>query len=99
VFITIDGKAPLFLASGRQDGDVLDIVVQNRRDKHVAKRFFRKLPTGPRYVPRGIVTGTVKFREKISSSHKRKGGKRGKNTPARRPKWDGVAVWDRRLSR
>jgi len=39
-----------------QDGDVFDILVQPRRDKEAAKRFFRKLLKGLRYVPRLIVT-------------------------------------------
>ena len=29
-----------------QDGNVLDILVQSRRNKHAAKRFFRKLLKG-----------------------------------------------------
>ncbi len=39
-----------------QDGDVLDILVQSRRDKKAAKKFFRKLLKQLRYVPRVIVT-------------------------------------------
>ena len=39
-----------------QDGDVLDILVQTRRDKKAAKKFFRKLLKGLRYVPRVLVT-------------------------------------------
>ena len=43
-----------------QDGDVLDILVQSRRDKKVAKKFFRKLLKGLRYVPQVIVTDKLK---------------------------------------
>ena len=39
-----------------QDGNVLDILVQRRRDKQAAKQFFRKLLQGCRYVPRVIIT-------------------------------------------
>ena len=39
-----------------QHGDVLDILVQSRRNAKAAKRFFRKLLKGLRYVPRVIVT-------------------------------------------
>ena len=39
-----------------QDGDVLDILVQTRRDKKAAKKFFRKLLKGLRYVPRVLIT-------------------------------------------
>ena len=39
-----------------QDGHVLDILVQSRRNKKAAKRFFRKLLKGCQYVPRVIIT-------------------------------------------
>jgi len=38
----------------------LDILVQSRRDKKAAKKFFRKLLKGLRYVPRVIVTDKLK---------------------------------------
>ena len=43
-----------------QDGDVLDIMVQRKRDKKAAKRFFRKLLKGLRCVPRVIITDKLK---------------------------------------
>jgi putative transposase len=43
-----------------QDGDVLDILVQRRRDKKAAKTFFRKLLKGLTYVPRVIITDKLK---------------------------------------
>jgi putative transposase len=43
-----------------QDGNILDILVQRRRDKAVAKKFIRKLLKGCRYVPRVIVTDQLK---------------------------------------
>jgi putative transposase len=39
---------------------VLDILVQRRRDKRAAKKFFRKLLKGSSYVPRVIVTDKLK---------------------------------------
>jgi putative transposase len=54
---------PLPLAGRRavdQDGDVLDILVQSRRDKKAAKKFFRKLLKGLRYVPRVIITDKLR---------------------------------------
>jgi putative transposase len=39
-----------------QYGNVLDILVQRRRDKNAAKKFFRKLLKGLQYVPRVIIT-------------------------------------------
>ncbi len=37
-------------------GNVLDILVQSRRNKAAAKKFFRKLLKGCEYVPRVIIT-------------------------------------------
>jgi putative transposase len=39
---------------------VLDILVQSRRHKKAAKKFFRKLLKGLRYVPRVIITDKLK---------------------------------------
>ena len=39
-----------------QDGNVLDILVQSRRNKAAARKFFRKLRKGLRYVPRVLIT-------------------------------------------
>jgi putative transposase len=44
------------VAGGRSGSHVLDILVQRRRDKHAAKKFFRKLLKGCQYVPRVIIT-------------------------------------------
>ena len=60
VFITINGKRHYLWRAVDQDGDVLDILVQKRRDKQAAKRFFRKLLKGLRYAPRRIVTDKLR---------------------------------------
>ena len=39
-----------------QHGNVLDVLVQSRRNAKAAKRFFHKLLKGLRYVPRVLVT-------------------------------------------
>ena len=52
VFLKINGGLHYLWRAVDQDGDVLDILVQTRRDKKAAKRFFRKLLKGLRYVPR-----------------------------------------------
>jgi len=39
-----------------QDGTVLDILVQSRRNKVAAKKFFRKLLKGCAYAPRVLIT-------------------------------------------
>ena len=43
-----------------QDGNMLDILVQRRRDKRAAKKFFRKRLKGLTYVPRVLVTDKLK---------------------------------------
>jgi putative transposase len=43
-----------------QDGYGLDILVQSRRNKNAAKKFFRKLLKRLRYVPRVIITDKLK---------------------------------------
>lgn len=43
-----------------QEGHGLDILGQRGREKHAAKRFFRKLCKGCRYVPRVLITDKLK---------------------------------------
>jgi putative transposase len=56
VFLKINGRLHYLWRAVDQDGEVLDILVQSRRDKKAAKKFFRKLLKGLRYVPRVIIT-------------------------------------------
>jgi putative transposase len=56
VFLKINGRLHYLWRAVDQNGDILDILVQSRRDKKAAKKFFRKLLRGLRYVPRVIVT-------------------------------------------
>ncbi len=56
VFLTINGKTSYLWRAVDQDGNVLDILVQSRRNKAAAKKFFRKLLKGCQYVPRVIIT-------------------------------------------
>jgi putative transposase len=60
VFLTIHGERHYLWRAVDQDGNVLDILVQRRRDKHAAKKFFRKLLKGLTYVPRVIITDKLK---------------------------------------
>ena len=60
VFLTIKGERHYLWQAVDQDGTVLDILVQRRRDKQAAKKFFRKLLKGLTYVPRVIVTDKLK---------------------------------------
>jgi putative transposase len=43
-----------------KSGGIWDILVQSRRNKHAAKKFFRKLLKGLTYVPRVIITDKLK---------------------------------------
>jgi putative transposase len=60
VFITIRGERYYLWRAVDQDGDVIDILVQRRRDRHAAKRFFRKLLKGQGAAPRKIVTDKLR---------------------------------------
>jgi putative transposase len=60
VFLSINGQRSYLWRGVDQDGNVLDILVQRRRDKAAAKRFFRKLLKGLRYVPRVMITDQLK---------------------------------------
>ena len=60
VFIRIRGEQHYLWRAVDQDGNVLDILIQSRRNAAAATRFFRKLLKGWRYVPRVIVTDKLK---------------------------------------
>ncbi len=60
VFLNINGQQHYLWRAVDQDGNVLDILVQSRRNKRAANRFFRK-PGTPRvkgctYVPHVLIT-------------------------------------------
>ncbi len=56
VFLKINGKLHYLWRAVDQHGNVLDILVQSRRNKQAAKKFFRKLLKGCQYVPRVVIT-------------------------------------------
>lgn len=56
VFVNINGTLRYLWRAVDQHGNVLDVLVQSRRNTKAAKRFFRKLLKGLRYVPRVLVT-------------------------------------------
>ncbi|GHO61677.1 hypothetical protein KSC_005690 [Ktedonobacter sp. SOSP1-52] len=56
MFLTINEKRNYLWRAVDQHGNVLDILVQSRRNKQAAKKFFRKLLKGLEYVPRVIIT-------------------------------------------
>ena len=60
VFLRINGRVHYLWRAVDQEGEVLDILVQSRRDKRAAKKFFRKLLKGLQYVPWVIITDKLK---------------------------------------
>ena len=72
VFVQINGRRQYLWRAVDQDGNVLDILVQPRRDTKAAKRFFRKLLKRQCASPRVLVTDklrsyTVAHREVMPS--------------------------------
>jgi putative transposase len=60
VSLKINGRLHYLWRAVDQDGDGLDILVQSHRDQKAAKKFFRKLLKGLRYVPRVIITDKLR---------------------------------------
>ena len=60
VFLTINGRRHYLWRAVDQDGNVLDILVQPRRDAKAAKRFFRKLLKKQCACPRVLVTDKLR---------------------------------------
>jgi putative transposase len=46
LFVNIRGRQQYLWRAVDEDGDVIDILVQAKRDRHAAARFFRKLLKG-----------------------------------------------------
>ncbi|WP_405691534.1 IS6 family transposase [Streptomyces sp. NBC_00057] len=60
VFVKISGEQKYLWRAVDQDGNVLDILLQSRRDKAAAGRFFRRLMKKTRTVPRVVVTDKLR---------------------------------------
>jgi putative transposase len=60
VMLTIRGKKQVLWRAVDQDGNVLDILVQSRRNTKAAKQFFRTLLKGRQYVPQVIITAKLR---------------------------------------
>jgi putative transposase len=58
--ITINGERCYLWRAVDQDDNVLEILVQSRRNKKAAKKFFRKRLKGLQYVPRVVITDNLK---------------------------------------
>ncbi len=60
VFLKIDGKQQYLWRAVDQDGEVVDVFLQARRDAKAAKRFFKRLLNNHQGEPRKIVTDKLK---------------------------------------
>lgn len=58
--MTIQGQRQYLWRAVDQDGDVIDILVQPRRNRRAAERFFRKLLKGQGSEPRRLVTDKLR---------------------------------------
>jgi len=60
VFIRIDGKQHYLWRAVDQDGEIVDVFLQSRRDGSAAKRFFNRLLKAHQGQPRKIVTDKLR---------------------------------------
>jgi len=60
VFVTIQGRQQYLWRAVDRDGDVIDILVQSRRNRRVATRFFRTLLKGHGREPRRLITDKLR---------------------------------------
>ena len=60
VFVKIQGKQQYLWRAVDQDGEVIDVFLQKRRDGKAAKRFFKRLLKVHRSEPRKIVTDKLR---------------------------------------
>ena len=60
VFVNINGKQHYLWRAVDQDGEVVDVYLQSRRDGAAAKRFFRRLLKSHGGEPRKIVTDRLR---------------------------------------
>ena len=60
VFATIQGQRRYLWRAVDQDGDLLDILVQSRRDRRAAVRFLRNVLKGQGRLPRRLITDKLR---------------------------------------
>ncbi len=60
VFVKLDGKQHYLWRAVDQDGEVVDVFLQRRRDGKAAKRFLKRLLKVHRMEPRKIVTDKLR---------------------------------------
>ena len=72
LFVTIQGRQQYLWRAVDEDGDVIDILVQSRRNRRAAMRFFRKLlkARGPRTPVHGLVQNLFRVGRRRSVHHR-----------------------------
>ena len=60
LFVNIQGRQQYLWRAVDEDGDVIDILVQSRRNQRAAERFFRKLLKGQGRAPRRLITDKLR---------------------------------------
>ena len=60
LFVTMQGRQHYLWRAGDEDGDVIDILVQSRRDRRAAVQFFRTLLKREGHVPRRLITDKLR---------------------------------------
>ena len=59
LFVKIQGRLQYLWRAVDEDGDAIDVLVQSRRNRRAAVRFFRKLLKGQGCVPRRLITDKI----------------------------------------
>jgi putative transposase len=60
LFVTIQGRRQYLWRAVDEDGDVIEILVQSRRNRRAAERFFRKLLKSQGREPRRLITDKLR---------------------------------------
>ena len=60
LFVMLNGRQTYLWRAVDEDGDVLDLLVQSRRNRRAAVRFFRKLLQRQGCVPRRLITDKLR---------------------------------------
>ncbi len=59
LFVNIQGRQQYLWRAVDEDGDVIDLLVQSRRNRQAAMQFFRKLLTGQGREPRRLISAKL----------------------------------------
>ena len=73
VFVTIQGERQYLWCAVDQDGDMIDTLVQHRRNQCAAERFFRRLLKGQGSEPRWHITDKIRIHD---AAHRTRSGPR-----------------------